>query len=60
MSTNRAPATNPKAFPALIYFSAASMALWMWVLHPSMSFLAIIAACISFVAVVFASPSLMA
>ena len=38
------------------------MALWMWLLHPSMSFLAIIccAASTSLVAVVLASPSLMA
>ena len=39
-----------------IYFSVASMALCMWLLHPSTSFLAIIccSASISFVAVVLA------
>ena len=56
---------DPKAFQrssGAIYFSVASMALWMWLLHPSMSFFAIIccAASNSFVAVVFASPSPMA
>src|SRR5262249_61470529 len=55
-----APNTDPQRLPALqrgIYFSVASMALWMWLLHPSMSFLAIIccAASTSLVAVVLAS-----
>ena len=61
-SSNSDPATSPQRFPALqrgIYFSVACTALWMWPLHPSMSFLAIIccAASISLVAVVLASPS---
>jgi len=52
----------PQRLPALVYFSVASMALWMWLLHPSPSFLAIIccASPNSLVAVAFASPSPMA
>jgi hypothetical protein len=41
-STNSAHAASVQRLPAsLIYFSVASMALWMWLLHPSVSFLAI-------------------
>ena len=52
----------PQRLPALIYFSVASMALWMCLLHLSTSFLAIIccASPNSLVAVAFASPSPMA
>src|SRR5262249_19238460 len=54
--------TSPQRLSAVIYFSVASMALWMWLLHPSVSFFAIVccAASSSVVAAFFASPSSMA
>ena len=58
-NASNAPTSGPHRLEALLnYCSVASMALWMWLLHPSMSFLAIncCAVSISFVAVVFASP----
>jgi len=54
--------SSPEVGRERIYFSVASMALSMWAMQPFMSFLAIMscAICISFAAVVLASPSPMA